>query len=119
MDRAEELYSLSIGRAEKNMSMDFALGLKAVHDPINRQILLVELKFNMTSFYNLKKQDLEDKVNGSINLLTGGVPVYKQYIFIFQRGYLAEAVSRIYRMNPMLDSRFVAYDIESLKGKFF
>lgn len=119
MDEVETLFSASIGRLEKNKSMDMAFGIIDPENEARKQMLMVELKFNMTEFYGLRKQDLEGKVAGTQSLLTESIPIHKQYIFIFKSQHLQEALSRMYRMIPRLDSKYIALDIELLKTNFF
>jgi hypothetical protein len=119
MDLAEILVSESIGRKEKNKSMDMAFGISDPDNSSKKQMLMVELKFNMTDFYGLKKQDLEGKVAGSTAILADSPPLYKQYIFIFKENHIHEAISRMYRMVPKIESNYMALDMESLKERFF
>ncbi len=100
MDKAEILVSDSLGRKEKNKSMDMAFGITDPNNSSKKQMLIVELKFNMTEFYGLRKQDLEGKVLGSTAILANEPPIYKKYIFIFKAQHLQEALNRMYRMVP-------------------
>ncbi len=119
MDKVETFVSASIGRKEKNKSMDMVFGITDPDNSIKKQILLVELKFNMKDFYGLKRQDLEGKVAGTTAILTDSSPIYKQYIFIFKTQCLQEALNRIYRMVPKIESNYIALDINLLKETFF
>lgn len=119
MDKVETLVSASLGRLEKNKSMDMAFGIVDPNNSSKKQMLMVELKFNMKDFYGLKKKDLEEKVTGTATILTESIPIYKQYIFIFKSQYLQEALNRIYRMVPKIESNYIALDINLLKDRFF
>jgi hypothetical protein len=119
MDMAEALVSADLKRQEKNRSMDLAFGISDPDNSSKKQMLMVELKFNMKEFYGLRKQHIEDKVAGSAAILADSPPIYRQYIFIFNASHLQEAISRMYRMVPKIKSNYVAFDIDSLKSRFF
>lgn len=118
LDAAEALESAAVGRKEKNKSMDMAFGISN-YASTKRQMLLVELKFNVTDLYALKKTDLEEKVAGSSLILLNEPSIYQQFIFIFKTEHLQEAISRLFRMVPRIDSKYVALDINLLKANFF
>ncbi|MBK9982820.1 MAG: hypothetical protein IPP15_10430 [Saprospiraceae bacterium] len=83
------------------------------------RMVFVELKFNMNDFYSLKKLDLEGKVEGSSQILSDIPPIYKRYLFIFKTERLQEAISRLYRMVPKIQSNYFALDINLLKENYF
>jgi hypothetical protein len=116
LDEAESLFSVSIGRKEKNKSMDMAFGIS---NSTRNQMLMVELKFNVTEFYSLKKTDLEGKVAGSSLMLSNIPSIYKRYIFIFKTEHLQEAINRLFRMVPKIDSNYIALDVHLLKETYF
>ena len=118
LDLAEAICADLECRNERNKSMDMAFGLRSL-DGKKIQMLLVELKFNVKDVYSLKKIDLEGKVDGSCLVLGNNPPIYQRFIFIVKSEHLQEAISRFYRMNPKLDSKYVALDIQTLKSEYF
>jgi hypothetical protein len=118
MDCVEALFSIEINRIERNKSMDIAFGLTN-NDSTKKQMLLVEFKFNMHDFYGLRRESLIEKVQGSLAILGDTPPVYKRYIIVVQTKYLQEAISRIYRMVPKIDSTYVVLDLTLLHSTYF
>ena len=63
-------------------TVDFCFGVS--QNLKNRQIVLTELRLRVNNPKTIKKSDLVDKVNGSINLLSREIPIYKEFYFIFK-----------------------------------
>ena len=117
LDFAEELIANASGRL-LNKSMDMGFGIKnSSSTKIN--MLMVELKFDVKDFYHLRRKDLEEKVAGSSLILGNIPPIYKLYIFIVKSDKIQEAINRLFRMVPKIDSNYVAMDIYQLKDRFF
>ncbi len=118
MDLAEAKVAAQQQRVEKNKSMDMAYVIRSSD---NKKIasVIVELKFNMRDFYCLKKEQLEQKVQGSAAILSDVPPLYNRFYFVVQTNYIQEATSRLFRMIPEIDKRFVAIDLPSLKHLYF
>lgn len=117
LDLAEEIIA-KIQKRSKNKSMDMALGLKSMDSTI-KEMLMIEFKFNMTSFYNLKKSELEGKVQGSTLVLSNILPIHNLFIFIFKSNNVQEAKNRISRMIPALNINYIIMDIPELKSTYF
>ena len=118
LDLAETIFAGIENRKEKNKSMDMAFGLTNA-DATKRQMLLVELKFNVRDVYSLRKNDLEGKVESSCNLLGNDPAIYQRFIFIVKTENIQEAISRFFRMIPKIDSKYVVLDIHLLKEQYF
>lgn len=80
--------ALNLDLVEKNLkqhqpqaTVDFCFGIS--NNLVNRHFVLAELKLGVKNPKTIKKSDLIEKVNGSINLLSRGIPIYIEYYFIF------------------------------------
>jgi len=94
---------LNLDEVEKVMStgnreatMDVAIGLS--EEKRNRQMLLVEFRFRYDKPSNIGKKEIEDKINHSKQLLLGGVPINKDYVFVFSPKKVNEARSHFRRL---------------------
>jgi hypothetical protein len=117
LDQTEKFVAEVEGRLP-NKSMDFAMGIKN-HSATRRSILLVELRLNYNNPNNLDRKEIVGKVEGSVNLLSPYIPVYGEYIFIFRTEKIQEAISRLFRMIPKINSQFIVMDIDTLKKEYF
>lgn len=117
LDEAERIMAIEVGRP-LNRSMDMAFGLSN-ENSTNERILMVELRLNYHNPNNLNRTEIEEKVNGSSLLLNDIPPIYKLYIFIFKTEQLQEAISRLFRMIPRINSNYVVMDIHQLKERYF
>ncbi len=88
---------------------------------IIQKVLLVEFRFNYANMRNLKKDDLEGKVDGSLSIidLENALPVHEKYFFIFNSNIKQQAIHRFSRFNPRLPNNFIATDIHEFKALFF
>ena len=66
------------------------------------EILLVEFRFNYTNLKNLKRDDLEGKVSGSIACLIPFTNIHSNYFFIFVSSLKNQAINRLNRMLPRI-----------------
>ncbi len=117
MDEAEAIISRNEGRVRRR-SMDISFAV----DNLNlsgKEMVLVELRYNYVNMQNLSRTILEEKVIGSLNVIGTSVPIYTDYIFIFQSNLIQQARSRFFRMNPRINSNYVVMDINDLKVLFF
>lgn len=99
-------------------SMDMAFGITNDKASI-KQMVMVELRFNYVNMKNLTRPELIKKVAGSLLALGTHIPVYKDYIFVFQKNLKAQAKNRFFRMDPKIGSNFIVMDIYDLKTIFF
>jgi hypothetical protein len=118
LDTVEALIALNEGNRNRNSSMDITFGI-ADTNLANKMMVLVELRLNYTNPNNLKREKLEDKVAGSLLALTTVIPVYPDFIFVFQSDKTQEAKSRLFRMYPKIPNNYKAMDLEELKAAFF
>lgn len=115
LDKVEANIAIQQGRApSKSMDSAFYVMYEG-----KRKVVLVEYKFNNTSFYSIRKKDLEGKVLGSSNNFPPESSIYHNYYFIVHKEFYQEAYSRLFRMIPKLKSEYLITDIESLKKDFF
>lgn len=91
----------------------------AISDLDQTEMLLVELRLNYKNLYNLNRNKLIAKVEGSISLLGNSVPINENYIFIFQPNKKQEAINRIARMIPSLNSNYQVLDLNDLIRIYF
>lgn len=98
-----------------NKSVDFAFGITNFK---KRQIQLVELKFNLNPNY-LKKQELEEKVQGTTSLLGNNPEIRQVFFIVFPADKVPEAYNRLFRINPRIDSKFQIISIKDLNVKYF
>lgn len=117
MDSLEAIVARDNNRA-RNKSMDLAFGINSA-DSINKEMVLVEIRLNYINPNNLNKEELEGKVNGSSQLLSGHHPIHNKYIFIFKSNQIQEAISRLRRMIPSINSGFIVMDVEQLQLSYF
>jgi hypothetical protein len=117
LDKAEEIVARIDGRLQ-NKSMDMAFGLTNADSSI-RVMLMVEFKFNLKVFYNLKKTDLEGKVAGSTLILSNIPAIHNLFIFIFKTNHIQEAKNRLARMDPKINNNYVTMDIHQLQATYF
>ena len=115
-DKLEEEVALSIGRVEKNRSMDIAFGIKKNSEVY---IKMVELKFNCNNPSTLRNENLQEKVKGTIDALTEVLPIHYEYLFIFNPHIKAEARNRLFRMSPRIPNNYRVMDIYELKSTYF
>lgn len=118
MDYAEAIIAAKENRLKKNKSMDLAFGIRNI-ESTKIKMLMVELRLNYNNPNNLNRQEIEEKVAGTRENLSHYPPIYNQYIFVFKTEQLQEAINRLFRMIPRIQSNYVVMDIYQLKDKFF
>jgi hypothetical protein len=101
-----------------NKSMDMGFGISNSESG-DKNLLLVELRFNYINLNHLKKDDLVNKVLGSSTIMATHLPIHGNYLFIFQSGKTEEARSRLFRMNPRIPNNYLAMDLLELKNTYF
>lgn len=105
-----------INNIQRCNSMDITF---AISENDNSEMVLVDFKLNVRNPENLKKEDLEGKVNDSIVFLGNSIPIHNQYIFIFQLSKVQQARNRLQRMVPKISNNYVAMDLSELIQKYF
>jgi hypothetical protein len=115
LDCVERALAIAAGR-NLLKSMDCAFVIK---DDTQEEMLLVELKFNYQNVRNLLRNELVEKVQGSLSALGNSFPISQTYIFIFQSNLKQQAINKLFRMYPRVPSPFIAYDIFELKSQYF
>ena len=118
LDCVEARLALIQGNKDKNKSMDLTFGI-ANNDRSIQLMVLVELKLNNSNPNNVRRDHLAEKVAGSFLSLTKVIPIYANYIFIFQIDRKEEAKSRFFRMNPKIPNEYLVMDTLELKTTFF
>jgi hypothetical protein len=105
----------------RNKSMDLMF---SVDDAEGNEsyLVLVELKLNYLDVRrNLRQDDLEDKVSGSLLVLQNNVAVYPTFYFIFANHLIEQAINKLSRFypDPKVRQTRKAATIEELKQLFF
>ena len=98
--------------ASRCKTMDFCIGLSS------SQMLLVEVKLNVSNPVNVGKKDLEDKIRYSKILLGEDIPIAREKVFIFNDRVLDHArrhISRLFSNNPNLK----IYTINEFRDLYF
>jgi hypothetical protein len=85
----------------------------------NKEILLVEFRFNYSNMKNLDKKSLFDKVAGSELALKSPTNLHNKYIFIFNTNLKNQAIRRFRNMVPSMPKNYIATDINDLKVLYF
>lgn len=114
-DELEKLIAKEQNR-EKNKSMD---AIFVCVDNEKEQVQLVDFKFNCRNPNNLVRQELLDKVKGSIDVLGGNPEINNTYYIVLNQGLKAQARSRFQRMIPSINNQFEPIYIEELKELYF
>jgi hypothetical protein len=106
-------------RAQLRSTMDFCFGI-STDNLRNKQIVLTELKLSVVNPRNIGKNELVDKVNGSVAILTRCETIYPEHYFIF-RDNLKEQARRhfqsLFTNKPRIPYQPIKLD--ELHAKFF
>lgn len=100
LDAIEELLARHDRRNKRNtMDITFGYSEQNGNGRINNKCMcLVDFKYRVANVLNLKKTELEDKVNGSIGIIGREIPIHKGYYFVFKKEIDAQARNRIARL---------------------
>ena len=100
LDAIEELLARHDRRNKRNtMDITFGYSEQNGNGRINNKCMwLVDFKYRVANVLNLKKTELEDKVNGSIGIIGREIPIHKGYYFVFKKGIKAQAEYRIAKL---------------------
>lgn len=106
------------GGKQNNPSMDMAF---FIEEKTNRFTVLVEFRLNYKILKNIRKVDLDSKVQCSSRCSRHffKLPVYPQKYFVFPSKKLPEFKNRLRRMNPQCSPNYIAVDVPALYSKFF
>lgn len=116
LDLLEECLSKKQKR-DKLPSMDIAFGVE-LHNR-EKNLLLVELKLNVSNPNNLDLTDLKDKIHGSKLALSHEFPINNRFVFVFQTKIIEQIRNRLSRQIPRIPSSYEVLDVHSLKGNYF
>ncbi len=113
----DKVESLLAQREKRDLrkTMDLSIGLKLGQEI---KIMLCELRFNYKNVNNLKKSDLDSKMQNSQTLLGHQPPIHKPYLFVFNSSVKNQAYSvlrRLYSNKSIVE----AIDLMDLKSKYF
>lgn len=113
----EKLSDLQDRKQVKSVDSIFVIS----DNSLNREIVLVELRLNYINMANLKREELEEKVNETIKTLGKfeKISIHGEYFFVFQPNRTEEARNRLSRMNPKIPATYISIDIDNLKQRFF
>ncbi len=84
---------------------------------INKMVL-VELKLNKTNSGNIKKVDLENKIDGSKKRIGNVYPIYENYYFVFYESIKAEATKKIKNLFQN-SGKYVVLSHKEIQPTFF
>lgn len=118
LDTVEALLAIEEDNRNRERSMDFFMGLVNTANN-NSFIVLVELKLNVKNPNNLQRENLQEKVNHSISITSSDIPLYHNFIFIFQQKIKEQARSRLFRMNPQVPITYIVMDLNEFLTQFF
>ena len=112
------MVEISLRQHQPQTTVDFCFGIS--NNLKNRHIDLTELKLRVNNPKTIKKSDLVDKVNGSINLLSREIPIYKGYYFIFKNDQkeVARSHFRLLFYNKP-NTPYIAFKLDELYTLFF
>ncbi len=109
---------IKLKHPERRATMDMSFGISV--DTKNPKMVLVDFKFNHKSAKTLGKSDLENKMNGSIDLLSRDIQIFNEYFFIFSDYLKNEARShfnRLFAGRP--NCKYIPLKLTELKEMFF
>ncbi len=112
--------SNNIGCKPTPSSMDIVFGI--IDNNKQSNVVLIELKFNITKLNNIRKVDLEKKVNDSISTLKTFfriTNIYDKYYFVFIADKIELAKARLHRMYPEINLNFIAIGHKEIETIFF
>jgi|GEM_PF-5856359 len=115
LDSAEEIVSEKLNR---NLSKSMDCGF-CIKNQENLKIVLVELKCDVDSPNSMQVKYLEEKVEGSTNIVNGSLPIYHHYFFVFKKHRIHEATQKFRRYNFTSPYRYWPVDIETVYNAFF
>lgn len=114
IDKVESLLAQKEKRnAQKTMDLSFGL-----NNGQEKKILLCELRLNYKNVNNLRKSELDSKINYSKKLLGHQPPIFKPYFFIF-KSTLKNQAYRVLRRLYFNKKIVEALDLKDLKNEFF
>lgn len=111
-----ETFSSKRKGTERQKTMDFCIGVKSPNDKKN--MVLVELRLKYKNINNLRKKELEEKINHSIDILGQTPIIMNHYYFVFSSDKKNEALSRLRRIYSN-KSNVYGIDLCDLKQIFF
>lgn len=102
----------------RNKSMDMGLMLCTQG---NKQLVLVEFRLNYADVVNVKKTDLDDKVQYSTECVTHYLneKIYPKQYFVFNKKSIQQGRERLRRMNPKCNPNYLACGVQDLLNLFF
>lgn len=97
-------------------SMDISFGIST--ERINPKIVLVEFKYNLKSPKNITKNEIEDKINDSITLLSREPSINNEYYFVFPSKIKEQALRHFYSLFRK-NTKYLITDTEELVKRYF
>lgn len=101
-------------KRDSQKTMDISFGIK---DGNNKEFVLCEFRLNFTNPNNIKKRDLELKIDYSKRLLGNHPVIHNKYLFIFPKNIKCQADNRLRRLFS--NKSFVkVLDIYEMKSEY-
>ena len=115
IDRVEEIIAHKEKRV-KHSTIDFFIGVKFDN---NFGVLLCELKLNVKNVKNFSREDIDNKIKYSINIIGHEPKIIKPYLFIFQSNIRNEATNRLRRLFTNKPNFIQVNDLSQFKENYF
>lgn len=105
-------------RRNPKKSMDMGLMLCCQG---NKSLVLVEFRLNYTDMFNIKKVDLDGKVECSTYCVIHYLneKIYPKQYFVFNRKSVKQGRERLRRMNPKCNPNYYVCGVKDLFNMFF
>lgn len=105
-------------RRDKNKSMDMGF---MICQSGRKLFVLVEFRLNYKDVVNVRKIDLDDKVQGSSENISNHLneEIYLNKYFVFGKKRVEQGRERLRRMNPRCSPTYHACSVQGLFDEFF
>lgn len=114
LDALEIKLKASERRSKQNKTCDFAAGIKQNN---NRKILLAECRLRYKSANNLSSTELNEKIDGSMEILGYTPQIHNSFYFIFTDNVAKQAFRRL-REFKSNRKEFIAVTVKDFKDLF-
>lgn len=99
----------------KRKTMDISFGVKLGRD---KRTVLCELRLNYKNVNNLRKKELDSKIDNTKNIVGHNPVIYTPFIFVFSKKIKNQAFRTLRRLYSNR-TNMLALDIDDLKNKYF
>lgn len=113
IDKVEDSLA-KIQRRSKRKTMDLAL---TVGKKKQRKYCLAEIKYDVKNPFNIKRSEIEDKFNGTTNIISSSKLFSSRY-YIFKKSYVSQGENLLRRHN-LNKKGYISCDLTTFKNEFF